>query len=130
VAAPFPLPDLCDIFRPISTPVLVASTVPCRIWPDFRRGMGYRDNVGNNLVRWTHCIDFQDTVDVRDHAQSQLNPVGGFASLVVTPADQIIAILNLLTFEFWVLYVEQRYTHTTKSYQRAYVVRAITPYPP
>lgn len=138
MAAPFELPDRCDIWRPVNVGVpieLVAEDVPCRIWPNLVRGIASQ-NQFTTAVTWSHCVDFEDDVDVRDNSNGLIFLVGGTFFRYELGSDLITATLNDVIWQWAVVWCEFRFTNTERSYKRTYVMRYqnpwgnAPPYPP
>jgi len=117
MAAPFDLPDLCDIER-LGFPEPIAVNVPCRQVPNMIRGRAQESNV--NQLQWTHWVDFQPDVDVQDNA---FVAAGGVRVEAAAGGDVIVIITPETSLSLHVIWVEDRYTGTPANYQRAYCVR-------
>lgn len=117
MAAPFPLPDTCDIFRPLGAGAPVSAGVSCRIVPNLRTGRG--GTAGPTYLMWTHYIDFESTVDVRDGCTR----AAGTNYVTYADGDGLKATLEGKLHVWVVVWVEFRYTNTPNNYKRAYCVR-------
>jgi len=113
----FDLPDLCNIYRPFGAATPTHSGVPCRVVP--RLGSGRGSSSGPIYLVWTHWIDFEDGVDVRDGCTRSL----GSDYITYADGDKIVATLDGKVHSFVVVWVERRWTNIPKEGIRAYVLR-------
>src|SRR5947209_7667237 len=56
------LTTTCDIYRPFGAGSPTTTGVACRLVPDLAHGRGS----GGPPIVWTHFLDLDDTVDIRD----------------------------------------------------------------
>jgi len=119
MAAPFELPDICDIYRPFGSVDPEYTDVPCRIVPTF----GLRPRNNQNVqqgIQWTHWVDFESDVDVIDN----VGLVTTTSVLTFNPGDEIrTEFPSGITLILMVVFVEDRYTNTDNDYKRAWCVR-------
>lgn len=118
MAAPFDLPDTCDLYRPYGAAVPYATNVPCRIVPNLARAE-LAGEPGTLSLRWTHWADYESTVDVRDATTR----AAGTNYPAYADGDQVKAVLEGRTVSFVVVFVEFRFTNTPINYKRAYLFR-------
>jgi len=118
MAAPFDLPDLCDIYRPFGAAIPDATDVPCRIVPNLARAEASGAG-GTAEIGWSHWADFESSVDVRDG----VTRAAGTDYLTYADGDEIRATLEGCLTRFVVVFVEFRFTNTPSNYKRAYLMR-------
>jgi len=117
MAAPFTLPDLCDIYRTGFTDP-IAEDVPCRQVPNM--GRGRNPALLASGLQWTHWVDFEPDVDVEDNAFAV---TGGIRIDVNAGGDILLFTYADFVLSLHVVWVEDRYTATPGAYQRAYCIR-------
>lgn len=114
------LTTTCDIYRPFGAGSPTTTGVPCRLVPDLARGRaGFA-----GMVAWTHYIDLEDDVDVRD-ACSRL---GGADSIQFADGDEV-RIPNASGSRYVVVWVEVINRGTARQFKRAYLLRDTAAWP-
>jgi hypothetical protein len=115
------LTTTCDLYRPFGAASATTTGVACRLVPDLRRGRG--QGTGSILV-WTHYIDLDETVDIRDGCTR----IPGADSLQYADGDEV-RIPNGSGSRYVVVWVELMNRGTTRQYKRAYLVRDAAAWP-
>jgi len=122
MAAPFELPDVCDIMNFYPGGTISAADVPCRQVPCYATGT--EPDIYETEVRrgYSHWVDFEPDVFVYDNASlyagdTAINIPSVRATLVFTMADVLLVLK--------VNWVEDRFTNTDKAYTRAYCLRQL-----
>lgn len=116
------LTTTCDIYRPFGG-VLVASSVPCRLVPELQRGRG--SHAGSNYLVWTHRLDVEDTVDVRDGC----GRTAGLDFVVYGDGDEVRVPGGAGTTRYVVVWVEMVNRGTAVQFKRAYLLRDTPAWP-
>jgi hypothetical protein len=115
------LTTTCDIYRPFGAGSPTTTGVACRLVVDLAGGRG----VGaNGSVIWTHFIELQDTVDVRDGCTR----LAGSDSVVYADGDEV-RIPNGSGTRYVVVWVELVNRGTAQQFKRAYLVRDTAVWP-
>lgn len=115
------LTTTCDIYRPFGGS-LVASAVACRLVPDLPRGRG--SHAGGGYLVWTHRLELDPTVDVRDGCARTLG------LNVVTYADgDEVRIPSGGSTRYVVVWVEVVNRGSGLEYKRAYLMRSTAAWP-
>jgi len=121
MTAPFPLPDLADLYAGLGDIEPYAEDVPCRQVPQFHR-LQALDESGQQMMGLTHWVDFEPDVFIADEA-SPMTSLMGQSFQAAVPIIKIQLDGALLTL--MVLFVEDRFTGTPKAYTRVYCQRAL-----
>ncbi|MCE9531642.1 MAG: hypothetical protein K8T89_11050 [Planctomycetes bacterium] len=109
------LTTTCEIRRPFGAGSPTTSGIACKLATDMPRGRG---SGLAGLLTWTHYIDLDDTVDIRDGCSRFLG------ANVVTYADgDEVRIPSGGTTRFVVVWVETRNLGTSQSFKRVYLLR-------
>lgn len=116
MAAPFELPDICDIYQ-ANDVVLVQASVPCRQVPDVSRGR--QTVLTDSTITWTHWVDFEPGIVLQDNVTFS----SGTPSLNPTPSRVLRFTFPGVDLRLGMTYVEDRFTNTGQHYKRAYCVR-------
>lgn len=122
MAAPFDLPDTCDIYLAFGTDPPIAEDVPCRQVPRFQQMMTphlYETEVRLGITHW---VDFEDDVYLIDYSTQLLD---GMAITASTNQPSLVFTLADTYLVLDVVWVEDRWSNTPKSHQRAYCVRRL-----
>lgn len=119
MAAPFPLPDVCNIHRPAGASSPVHSDVPCRIVPNLAVGRG--GTAGPTYLMWTHWVDLPPDYDIRDGCTR----AAGTNYITYADGDGVRAVCGGFAYRWVVVWVEDRFTNTDTNYTRAYLVRDV-----
>lgn len=109
------LSTTCDIYRPFGAGLPTYSAVPCRLVADLPRGRG---SGLAGLLAWTHYIDLDTTVDIRDGCS---RPAGSDAPMFADGDE--VRIPSSASTRYVVVWVETRCHGTTQAYKRAYLLR-------
>jgi len=109
----FHLTTTCDIYRPFGAGAPTTTGVPCRLVADMPRGQR-----SPNGLLWTHYIDVQETVDIRD-ACSRL---GAANSVQYFDGDEV-RIPDATGSRYCVVWVELINRGTTREFKRVYLMR-------
>jgi len=122
MAAPFELPDLCDIMTFYPGGTVLASDVPCRQVPRYAVGTVADWEETENRRGWTHWVDFESDAFVYDSASAfagdtAITIPSGRATLVFTMPDVLLVLKAV--------WVEDRFTNTPSAYLRAYCIRTL-----
>ena len=112
--APGSLPSTCDIYRPFGAGAPTTSNIPCRLVADFPRGRWANDG-----LYWTHYLEVDPSVDVRDGCTRAL----GSANLAFADGDEVRVPTGAATPRFVVVWVEPVDPGTPRDFKRAYLVR-------
>jgi len=113
------LTTTCDIYRPFGAGAPTTTGVACRLVPDLARG---RAAIGG--LCWTHYIDLDDSVDVRDGCA---RPAGG-DSVNFFDGDEV-RIPNASGSRYVVVWVEVLNRGTPRQFKRAYLLRDTAAWP-
>lgn len=113
-------PTTCDIYRPFGAASATTTGVACRLVSQLARGR----LSGSASVQWTHYIDVDSDVDIRDGCS---RPSG---SCVVTYADgDEVRIPDGSGSRYVVVWVEIINRGTSYAYKRAYLHRHAAVWP-
>jgi len=104
------LTTTCDIYRPFGAAAPLTVGIPCRETGDWPRG---QSSVG---IRWTHRMDIDPSVDIRDGATRSAN------ALVWADGDEV-RIPSGGSTRFVVAWVEEIDTGTPEEHLRVYLLR-------
>ena len=111
------LSTTCDVYRPFGVGAPTTTGISCRLVPDL-------DNSSAGLVAWTHYLDVDDTVDIRDGCTRAIGSNG------ITYADgDEIRIPNASGSRFVVVWVEMVNRGTAYQFKRVYLVRDTAVWP-
>src|SRR5262249_27584278 len=116
---PNQLPTTCDIYRPFGAAAPTATGVACRLMPDLARG-----RAGAGSLAWTHYLDFDDSVDVRDGGTR----LGGADSINYNDGDEV-RVPNASGSRYVVVWVEVVNRGTPRQFKRAYLLRDTASWP-
>src|SRR5262249_12928660 len=100
----------------------VAGAVPCRLVPVLQRGRGCGAGAGD--LRWTHLLEVDDTVDVRDGCTRGL---GGNA-LTYADGDEV-RVPDAAGTRYAVVWVELLNRGTVQQFKRVYLMRDTAVWP-
>src|SRR5262245_38591044 len=114
------LTTTCDIYRPFGAGSPTTTGVACRLVPDLSRG---RAGVAG-MIAWTHYIDLDETVDIRDACTR----VGGADGVNYFDGDEV-RIPNASGSRYVVVWVEVINRGTARQFKRAYLVRDTAAWP-
>ncbi len=106
------LTTTCDIYRPFGAASPTASGVPCRISPITG------DRSGPDGTTWSHTLDVQPGVDLRDSS----GRAAGSAAIVFAEGDEVRVPGSGAT-RYVVVWVEVVARGTPLQFQRAYLLR-------
>lgn len=106
------LTTTCDIYRPFGAAAPTATGVPCRLAP----ALGDGNRAGAQV--WTHTLDLQPGVDVRDGYSRST----GSSSLSYTDGDEV-RVPGGGSTRYVVVWVEVAGRGTPMQYLRAYLLR-------
>lgn len=109
------LPTTCDIYRPFGAGSPTTSSVPCKHVPDLARGRG---SGLAGVLSWTHYIDVNDTIDIRDGCTRTL----GANAINYADGDQV-RIPSGSSTKYVVVWVEMKNLGTAQAFKRAYLMR-------
>jgi hypothetical protein len=112
------LPTTCDIYRPFDSGTLIASAIPCRLTPAYRAAEKVND------LAWTHTLDIQPGVDLRDGVSRIVATV----QLSYADGDEV-RVPSGGTTRFVVVWIETVGRGTALQYQRAYLLRHEAAFP-
>ena len=115
------LTTTCDIYRPFGAGAPTTSGVACRLVPDLASGRG--SGAGGTLV-WSHYIDLDDAVDVRDGCTRLV----GADAVNFIDGDEV-RIPNASGSRYVVVWVELINRGTTRQFKRAYLLRDTAVWP-
>lgn len=116
MAAPFELPDICQIWTSPIGGSLVQDNVPCRQVPNIWQSLTKREAVG--AAGWTHWVDFDPGTPVEDAATW-----GGNGGQNWNVGQGLRFFYADFTLVLGVIFVEDRFTETDRAYTRAYCNR-------
>jgi hypothetical protein len=108
------LTTTCDVYRPFGAGAPTTTGIACRLVPDMPRG---QQTSGAGLS-WTHYIDVQDTVDIRDGCTR----VAGVDVVQYGDGDEL-RIPDASGSRFAVVWVEVLNRGTTREFKRVYLIR-------
>jgi len=117
MTAPFDLPDIAAIYRPLGSVDPIADDIPCRLVPNLYCGRGGAS--GGGYLIWTHWVDFETDVDVRDGC----GRVAAGNLITYADGDEVRISFNGRVYSFVVVWVEDRYINTDRTWRRAYLMR-------
>src|SRR5262249_1510568 len=75
------LTTTCDIYRPFGAGAPTTTGVGCRLVSDIERGL----LTGSSVLTWSHYIDVDDSVDIRDAC----GRLGGGPGIVYADGDEV-----------------------------------------
>ena len=105
-----------DLYRPFGAGTPVATGIACRLVPDLARGRGTGSASGTLI--WTHYIDVDDSVDIRDGCTR----AGGIDAPGFADGDEV-RIPDSSGSIYTVVWVEMRGRGTAGQFKRAYLLR-------
>lgn len=109
------LPSRCDVYRPFGSASPTTTGIPCRIAP---RTDSKSRGIVDETIAWTHMLDFQPGVDIRDGCSRSAG------DCVITYADgDEIRVPSGSTTRYVVMWVETIGRDTPLQFQRAYLLR-------
>ena len=116
------LTTTCDVYRPFGAASPTTTGVPCRLVPSLPRGRGSFS--GGNYLVWTHYIDVDSTVDVRDGCTR----AAGFDAVTYGDGDEV-RIPDAGGSRYVVVWVEVVNRGSAQQWKRAYLLRAQAVWP-
>ncbi|MFL5342629.1 MAG: hypothetical protein ACJ8F7_21050 [Gemmataceae bacterium] len=116
------LTTTCDIYRPFGAGSPTTTGVACRLVPDMPRGRGTSNSTA--LIFWSHYIDLNDTVDIRDGCQR----LGGSDTIQYGDGDEV-RIPNGSGSRYVVVWVELLNRGTAQQFKRVYLLRDTAVWP-
>ena len=119
---PLPINQLsttCDIYRPFGAIGATLAGVVCRLVPDLARGQA-----GTGSLSWTHYLDLEDSVDVRDGCTR----TAGRDAVNFADGDEV-RIPNASGSRYVVVWVEVVNRGTPRQFKRAYLLRDTAAWP-
>ncbi len=106
------LPTTCDVYRPFGAASPLTAGVPCRLTPDLAaRTLGG--------LAWTHALDVQPGVDVRDGCSR----TAGADAITFADGDEVRVPGGAGGTRYVVVWVETVGRGTAMQYQRTYLLR-------
>jgi hypothetical protein len=111
------LTTTCDIYRPFGAASPTTTGIACRLVPDLARGQ-------SGLLTWTHYLDLDDSVDVRDGCTRLL---GGDA-VSFFDGDEV-RVPNASGSRYVVVWVEVLNRGTPRQFKRVYLLRDTAAWP-
>ncbi len=117
MTAPFELLDRANIHTPWNSATPIHVLVPCRIVPSFVRG--FNVFALNFNTTYTHWIDLNGIADLRDG----YTYAPGGSPVTFTPTTVFRAEVIGVVQQYLVIFLERRFTNTTREYMRAYCRR-------
>jgi hypothetical protein len=115
------LSTTCDIYRPFGAGAPTTTGVACRLVPDIVVGRG--PAAGGFLV-WSHYIDVNDTVDIRDGCSR----IAGAMAVQYADGDEV-RIPNASGSRYVVVWVQLINRGTPAQFKRAYLFRDTAVWP-
>lgn len=115
----FLLTTTCDIYRPFGAVSPTATGIPCRLVADMPRGHSGRGTYSPSPLLWTHYLDLDATVDVRDGCVRPDNA----NVLAYTDGDEVRVPTGGSGLRFVVIWVEVHNQGTTRDFKRVYLMR-------
>ena len=112
------LTTTCDIYRPFGAGSPTTSGVPCRLTP----ALGA---VSDSGLTWTHALDVQPAVDVRDGCSR----AAGAAAITFADGDEVRVPGGAGTTRYVVVWVETVGRGTAMQHQRVYLLRHAAAWP-
>lgn len=116
------LTTTCDIYRPFGAGAPTTTGVACRLVPDLERGRG--SGTASALVFWSHYIDVDDAVDLRDGCTR----IGGVDAVNYADGDEV-RIPNAAGSRYVVVWVEMVNRGSSRQFKRAYLLRDTAAWP-
>jgi hypothetical protein len=110
------LTTTCDIYRPFGDASPTTAGVACRLTPALADGTG---RVVTDAPAWTHTLDLQPGVDVRDGCSR----TAGSAAIDFADGDEVRVPGGAGTTRYVVVWVETVGRGTPMQFQRAYLLR-------
>jgi hypothetical protein len=116
------LTTTCDIYRPYGAASPTTTGVPCRLVPCLERGRG--GYAGSTYLMWTHYIDVDEGVDVRDGCAR----ITGADSLAYADGDEV-RIPDGSGTRYVVVWVALFNRGSSLAFKRAYLLRDVPAWP-
>ena len=110
----------CDLYRPFGAASPLTTGIACRLVPDLAVGRG----MNGALLSWTHYLDMDATVDVRDGCTR----LAGADSLQFADGDEL-RIPNGSGSRYVAVWVEWHNRDTPQQFKRVYLLRAVAVWP-
>jgi hypothetical protein len=117
------LTTTCDIFRPFGAASPTATGVACRLVACLERGRG--GYASTNYLAWSHYLDVDDTVDVRDGCSR----AAGTTLVSYADGDGVRVPSGAGNTTYVVVWVTMVNRGTPVQYKRAYLMRDTPAWP-
>src|SRR5262245_4758270 len=112
------LTTTCDVYRPFGAASPTTSGVPCRITPVLAE-------LSDSGLTWTHTLDVQPGVDVRDGCSR----TAGSDAITFADGDEVRVPDGVGPTRYVVVWVETVGRGTALQFQRAYLLRHAAAWP-